>query len=75
MPKETEDAEANFTQRLLMSLVVDVTYLAENAERVKTQVFAAAKENGVYIPVDDEDDMAPQLAPNSPKRTRTKRAG
>lgn len=47
-----EDAEVGFTQRVLMSLVVDVTYLTENVERVKVQVFALAKENGVPIPRD-----------------------
>ncbi|WP_157043601.1 hypothetical protein [Nitrobacter hamburgensis] len=54
MPKKTEDVEVNFTQRVLMSLLVDVTYLVENAERVKTQVFAMAKENGVPIPKWDD---------------------
>jgi hypothetical protein len=48
-----EDIEVGFTQRVLMSLVVDVTYLAENAERVKVQVFAMARENGVHIPPQD----------------------
>lgn len=45
-----EDADVGFTQRVLMSLVVDVTYLTENVERVKVQVFALAKENGVHVP-------------------------
>ena len=49
-----EDADAGFTQRVLMSLVVDVTCLAENVERVKIQVFAMAKENGVFIPPSED---------------------
>jgi len=44
------DAEAGFTQRVLMSLIVDVTYLAKDVERVKVQVMALARENGVPIP-------------------------
>lgn len=52
-----EDADVGFTQRVLMSLVVDVTCLAENVERVKVQVFAMAKENGVFIPpFESEED-------------------
>jgi hypothetical protein len=47
---DADEAEAGFTQRVLMSLVVDVTCLAENVERVKVQVFALARENGVPIP-------------------------
>ena len=43
-------ADEGFTQRVLMSLVVDVTCLAENVERVKVQVFAMARENGIAIP-------------------------
>jgi hypothetical protein len=49
-----EDEEVGFTVRVLMSLVVDVHYLCENAERVRTQVFAMAKENGVHIPEWDD---------------------
>lgn len=45
-----QDAETTFTQRVLMSLVVDVQAMEENVERVKTQIFALAKENGVPIP-------------------------
>lgn len=48
--KKTEDAAGDFTQRVLMSLVVDVQAMAENVERTKTQVFVLAKENGVHIP-------------------------
>lgn len=49
---DEEEATAGFTQRVLMSLVVDVTCLAENVERVKVQVFAMARENGIAIPKD-----------------------
>jgi hypothetical protein len=49
-----EDDMAGFTQRVLMSLVLDVTYLAKNVERVKVQVMALARENGVPIPPDDD---------------------
>ncbi|WP_439925545.1 hypothetical protein [Nitrobacter sp. JJSN] len=54
MPKKTKDAEADFTQRMLMSLVVDMHHLCETVERTKVQVFAMAKENGVPIPKWDD---------------------
>jgi hypothetical protein len=49
-----EDEEANFTQRVLMSLVVDVQAARENMERIWTQVGAMAKEEGVHIPKWDD---------------------
>ncbi|MGX9443838.1 hypothetical protein ACWX0K_14850 [Nitrobacteraceae bacterium UC4446_H13] len=49
---DQDDAEVGFTQRVLMSLIIDVTCLAENVERVKVQVFAMARENGIPIPRD-----------------------
>lgn len=49
---DQDDAEVGFTQRVLMSLIIDVTCLAENVERVKVQVFAMARENGIAIPKD-----------------------
>lgn len=52
--KKKKTEEADFTQRVLMSLVVDVQALAENVERVKAQVFVAARENGVNIPKWDD---------------------
>ncbi|WP_319798781.1 hypothetical protein [Nitrobacter sp.] len=55
MPKKQKADETTFTQRVLMSLAVDVTCLAENVERVKTQVFAMAMENGVAIPKPEQD--------------------
>ena len=48
-----KDSDAGFTQRVLMSLVVDVLCLLETVERVKVQVFAMANENGVHIPKED----------------------
>lgn len=49
---DQDDAEVGFTQRVLMSLIIDVTCLAENVERVKVQVYAMARENGIAIPKD-----------------------
>ena len=48
--RKIKEVEADFTQRFLMSLVVDVQALAENVERVQTQIVALAKEHGVAIP-------------------------
>lgn len=47
---EGRDSETDFTDRVLLSLVFDVTCLAENVERVKVQVFALAKERGIKPP-------------------------
>jgi hypothetical protein len=52
--KKTKDVEADFTQRVLMSLVVDHHYLCESAERARIQIEALAKEHGVAIPVWDD---------------------
>lgn len=42
---------------MLMSLIVDVTCLAKNVERMKEQVFALAKAHGVHIKTrEDEED-------------------
>lgn len=51
---ETDDSDdaAEFTQRVLLSLVVDISCLAENVERVKVQVMAMARANGISSPVD-----------------------
>lgn len=49
---DEDDATAGFTQRVLMSLVVDVTCLVETVERIKVQVFTMARENEVHIPKD-----------------------
>ena len=45
---------AGFTQRMLMSMVLDLSCLAKDVERVKVQVFALARENGVPLPHDDD---------------------
>lgn len=50
-----EDADVGFNQLMLMSLIVDVTCLAKNVERMKVQVFALAKENDVFVPSEEED--------------------
>lgn len=47
---DQDEAEVGFTQRVLMSLIIDVTCLAENVERVKVQVYAMARENGIAVP-------------------------
>jgi predicted ATP-grasp superfamily ATP-dependent carboligase len=39
-----------FTKRVLMSLVVDVSKLVETAERLKVQVSTLAKEHGIKMP-------------------------
>lgn len=55
MTKKQKADETAFTQRMLMSVVVDVACLAENVERVKTQIYALAIENGVAIPKPERD--------------------
>lgn len=47
------DATKDFTKRVLLSLIVDVTELRETAERLHIQVFTLARANGIKIP--DED--------------------
>jgi len=44
---ETDQSGDDLTERVLMSLVFDVTCLAKNVERVKVQVFALAREHGI----------------------------
>lgn len=43
-------ATDGFTERVLLSLVVDISLLHESVERVKVQVFALAKERNIPIP-------------------------
>lgn len=52
MPK-IKEAEADFTTRVLMSLVVDMRAHVETADRLRIQIEALAKEHGVAIPTDD----------------------
>lgn len=53
MRRKQQEAEVGFTQRVLMSLVVDMICLAESVERTKVQVFAIARENGIAVPRED----------------------
>ena len=46
MKKET----AEFTTRVLLSLIVDINQLVETVERTKVAVFALAQEHGIEIP-------------------------
>jgi hypothetical protein len=39
-----------FTERVLMSLIMDVNALAETEERIRVQIFTLAKERGIKIP-------------------------
>lgn len=48
----TPEVETDFTDRVLLSLVFDVTCLAKNVERIKVQVFTLAKERGIEPPKD-----------------------
>jgi hypothetical protein len=42
-----EDTSDGFTERMLMSMVVDISQLHESVERVRVQVFTLAKEHGI----------------------------
>jgi hypothetical protein len=46
----SEKETAEFTRRILLALVVDVSQLVETAERLKVQVFTLAKEHGIKPP-------------------------
>lgn len=48
MSKKKETAE--FTKRVLLSLIVDVSEMVESVERTKIQIFAIAEEHGIQIP-------------------------
>lgn len=56
MPRKTEDAD--FTQRVLMSLVVDMQAHVETVERMQAQIAALAEEHGVAIPTGEGDAVA-----------------
>lgn len=45
-----EDNETDLTERVLLSLVFDVTCLAENVEQVKVKILAMAREHGISAP-------------------------
>lgn len=51
-----KEVETDLTDRVLLSLVFDVTCLAKNVERVKVQVTALAKERGIPVPDIGDDD-------------------
>jgi hypothetical protein len=48
--RATVETDDGFTERVLMSLVMDITQLEETVERVKVQVITLAKEKGVSVP-------------------------
>lgn len=55
MPKEPSDergsgVETDMTERVLLSLVFDVSCLAENVEQVKVKILTLAKERGIKTP-------------------------
>jgi hypothetical protein len=50
-----EDDLEGFTERVLMSMVFDVSQLEKNVERLKVQVFTLAKARGIVPPTDVED--------------------
>jgi len=45
-----EDTADGFTERVLMSLVMDISQLEETVERVRVQVTTLAKEKGLKVP-------------------------
>ncbi len=45
------DNDDGFTERVLMSMIVDISQLAEGVERIKIQVFALAMERGIATDV------------------------
>jgi len=50
---ETESADDDgFTDRALVSVIVDVMQLAQSVERVKITVFAIARERGIETPAE-----------------------
>ena len=44
------EATDGFTERVLLSLVVDISLLHESVERVRVQVMALAREHGIESP-------------------------
>jgi hypothetical protein len=47
---EHEASDDGFTERVLLSLVMDISLLHESVERVRVQVFALARERGIEPP-------------------------
>lgn len=50
MSKQEKINETDLTERVLLSLVFDVTCLAETVEQVKVKVIALAREHGIKPP-------------------------
>lgn len=48
-----DDTLEGLTKRLLLSMVFDVSQLAENVEHIKVKVFTMAKAHGIVPPSDD----------------------
>lgn len=54
MSKAPKDRnESDLTERVLLSLVFDVTCLQENVEQVKVKVLALCREHGISTPPAD----------------------
>lgn len=54
--KNGEDDLEGFTERVLMSMVFDVSQLEKNVERLKVKVFTLAKARGIVPPSDVGED-------------------
>jgi hypothetical protein len=48
--RRNDEEPIDFTQRVLLSMVFDISQLAENVERLKVEVFTMAKAHGVEPP-------------------------
>lgn len=53
----SEKETAEFTRRILLALVVDVSQLVETAERLQVQVFTLTKEHGIKPPKELIDQL------------------
>ncbi len=49
---EPADSVEDFTERVLMSMVFDISQLHESVVRLKVQVYTLAKERGIDTPPD-----------------------
>lgn len=50
LKKTSPVIETDFTERVLMSLLFDVSKLDKSVERIKVQVYALAREHGIDTP-------------------------
>lgn len=48
--RANEPEETDFTERVLLSMVFDISLLHETVQRIRVQVFAMAKDRGLSIP-------------------------